>query len=78
MAYADYLHCAVCDRKAIYDANMDYEAAETYNMLGDIAVLCGDCVQSHRLNIEIIPTQRKVADFLEPVEYNKKSTEAEE
>lgn len=25
MAYADYRHCDLCDRKTFYDANLDYD-----------------------------------------------------
>lgn len=41
MAYSDYLHCALCDAKVIYDAEVDY----SYFREGQIAVICADCAR---------------------------------
>ncbi|NIU88870.1 MAG: hypothetical protein GWN56_16895 [Nitrosopumilaceae archaeon] len=47
MAYCDYLHCEVCDKKTIYDANVDYESAN----YSDIKVLCEDCGEKYQILI---------------------------
>jgi len=67
MAYADYLHCAVCDRKAIYDADLDYDSASNpeYGGLYDIAAICHKCAETHSIKIEKTPTLKRVSDFLE-------------
>jgi len=67
MAYADYLHCAVCDRKSIYDAELDYESVnnEESGGLYDIAVICHKCAKTHSIKIENKPTLKRVSDFLE-------------
>ena len=67
MAYADYLHCAVCDRKTIYDADLNYDSAVEYGMLHDIVTLCPDCAKTHSLQVVNAPNDKKCADFL-PVE----------
>lgn len=41
MAYSDYLHCALCDAKVIYDAEVDYSNFRE----GQIATLCKDCTK---------------------------------
>ena len=53
MAYADYMHCAVCDTKVHYDAEVDYEYHECLPV-----VLCDDCLKTH----EIIVRKREVND----------------
>jgi hypothetical protein len=55
MAYADYRHCDVCDSKAFYDSNLNYDLEEypdngLFN-LGDWKVLCRVCVKTHELKI---------------------------
>ena len=66
MAYADYLHCAVCGTKAIYDADLDYEAATgEYGRLYDIAALCKKCMKTHSIVIENKPSNNRIADFLD-------------
>lgn len=67
MALCDYRLCDVCESKAFYDANLDYQrpsedqpayrlAGQTqpFNSLGrvgDWAVLCTDCAKTHRTAI---------------------------
>ena len=41
MAYSDYLHCALCDAKVIYDGAVDYSDFRD----GQIAVICADCAR---------------------------------
>ena len=65
MAYADYLHCAVCDTKAIYDAYVDYENARA----SQIAVLCPKCAVHHRLVVRGAAgdyTELPLQDYLLP------------
>lgn len=47
MAYADYWHCAICDAKAFYDANVDWGSARS----ADVVTLCGECAKNHRIVI---------------------------
>lgn len=47
MAYCDYKHCSVCDCKAFYDANIDWEYQDT----GELKVLCKECAKTHELRI---------------------------
>jgi hypothetical protein len=54
MAYADYTHCDVCDAKAFYDANVDWDESNT----GHKAVLCKKCSLTHTVTIlRVHPTQ---------------------
>jgi hypothetical protein len=63
MAAADYRLCDVCERKAFYDANLNYEQLRypepgvlfngrpSYAQLGYLgawAVLCEDCAKTHK------------------------------
>ena len=64
MAYADYRLCDICGGKAFYDANLNYEfgthkepipveeLVENTNYgidrLGDWAVICLDCANTHK------------------------------
>lgn len=51
MAYADYRHCDVCDAKAFYDSNLDYDFKEHpdtgLHNVGEWKVLCRDCAATH-------------------------------
>ena len=66
MAAADYRLCDVCDGKAFYDANLNYDydsdterprvtGEASYgpplDYLGDWAVLCTDCAKRYRTKI---------------------------
>lgn len=53
MAYFDYLHCAVCESKVLYDADIDYEESNC----GDIKVLCKECIKNN--TIIILPQKEK-------------------
>ena len=65
MAYGDYLHCAVCGTKAIYDAEMNYDSATgEYGSLYDIAALCKECSKTHSICISNEPAKKRIADFL--------------
>ena len=44
MAYVDYTHCGVCDRKVFYDASVDYDY-----QTGDWTALCIACSETHEL-----------------------------
>lgn len=57
MAYADYLHCPICDIKTVYDANIEYE-----NMrVGEIAAICKDCrAKGYRLRVINMKTTKEV------------------
>jgi len=61
MAYADYRLCDLCEEKAFYDANLNYESGrevepgryvrDTFyaiDRLGDWKVLCRDCAKTHK------------------------------
>ena len=48
MAYADYYHCDVCDSKAFYDANVDWEVFEGI----DMRVLCEKCAKDYEVIIK--------------------------
>lgn len=43
MAYADYYHCDICDSKAFYDAQIDWDETR----IGDMKVICKKCAESH-------------------------------
>lgn len=48
MAYADYYLCDICDGKAFYDANVDWEISEGI----DIKVLCPKCAEDYEVVIQ--------------------------
>jgi len=54
MAYADYTHCAVCDVKVFYDAEVDYGVSQ----YGDHKSLCAECNKTHIIVIQnrILPS----------------------
>ena len=56
MAYADYTHCDVCDRKAFYDANINWESQYT----GQVGALCLDCSKTHEL--KVVPRETPLAE----------------
>ncbi len=66
MAYADYMHCAVCDVKVHYDGEVNYE----YHKCMPV-VLCDDCLKIHEIivrkrgvnNNNIPPSERKQNDL---------------
>ena len=64
MAMCDYLLCAKCGCKTIYDAEVDYAGAVKYKMIADIAALCQKCAKTHKLAIVEEPTVTPLADFL--------------
>jgi hypothetical protein len=41
MAYADYRHCDICDRKTFYDANLNYEQGKSV-LASDFARINGE------------------------------------
>jgi hypothetical protein len=57
MAYADYKHCAVCDRKVFYDADCCHSYPEFDEPGGRYeqwereghAALCLDCLKAHKV-----------------------------
>ena len=72
MAMSDYRLCDVCERKAFYDANLNYDqGADVPGMLrngggmmentaldyvGDWGVICTDCAETHEVVIRPKPT----------------------
>jgi len=66
MSGMDYLHCAVCGRKAIYDADLNYDhaASSEYGGLYDIAAICHECAKTHSIKIVEEPTVKRIAYFL--------------
>lgn len=58
MALVDYKLCDVCNSKAFYDANIEdrayratYDKSITSVKPIGIKVLCGDCAETHDINI---------------------------
>lgn len=58
MAMADYRLCDVCERKAFYDANLNYDfgkrmadGSPKLDYLGAWAVLCENCAKTHEVRI---------------------------
>jgi len=58
MAAADYRLCDVCNRKAFYDANLNYDydkrdanGEPSLDYLGAWAVICTDCAKTHEVKI---------------------------
>ena len=43
MALADYYLCDICERKAIYDADIHERWAEA----GDVKIICKKCAETH-------------------------------
>lgn len=52
MAYCDYRHCDVCDAKAFYDANLNYDDNGKLERVGAMKVLCDDCAKTHEVVIK--------------------------
>ncbi len=48
MAYADYMHCAVCDCKVHYDAEVNYD----YHQECSPVVLCEECLKTHEIVVK--------------------------
>ena len=48
MAYADYMHCAVCDAKVHYDAEVNYD----YHPECIPLVLCEECIRTHEIVVK--------------------------
>lgn len=57
MATADYYLCDVCDGKAFYDANLDYDHDDPVlygngsrlGRVGDMRVICVNCAKTHKI-----------------------------
>lgn len=67
MAYADYTHCAVCDAKAFYDANLNWDTeggVQRLDYCGALAALCDDCAKEW----ELVRVKRRTP-HVEGVEY---------
>lgn len=65
MAYAGYTHCAVCDSKAFYDANLNWEHVGdllTLDYCGAMAALCDECAEKWEL-VLVPRTTPKPAGF---------------
>jgi hypothetical protein len=56
MAYGDYQHCAVCDAKTFYDANIDWESQnvclDDYGAPESVVSLCSDCSKTHKIVVQ--------------------------
>lgn len=53
MAYVDYYHCDLCDAKAFYDADVDYDG--TGVGVGHMMVICKDCAKTHEVVVREKP-----------------------
>jgi predicted amidophosphoribosyltransferase len=57
MALADYYLCDVCEAKAFYDANLNYDFDERVSYgcqsklerVGDMKVICDDCAAKYEV-----------------------------
>lgn len=56
MAAADYRLCDICSCKTFYDSNLDYCFVEYpkhgLSRLGDWAVICTECAETHEVIIQ--------------------------
>lgn len=56
MAMADYLRCAVCDRKVYYDGDIDWmDRAQFVGEPSYPTVLCGEHTKTHQLVVQLRP-----------------------
>jgi len=67
MAYCDYIHCAVCDAKAFYDAYIDWDCQNVPVLEGcgdptgvGVLALCKACAETHELVVR--PKESAPAD----------------
>ena len=51
MAMSDYYLCDVCNRKAIYDADI----YERWDEAGAMAIICKGCAKSHAVRVIKLP-----------------------
>lgn len=58
MAYSDYTHCAKCDSKVFYDANVNYS-----DNTGSWYALCKECTNSY----ELVLQDKKTKGLLTPI-----------
>lgn len=72
MAQSDYLTCAVCGDRTIYDADLNYEGSVKHGMIADIATLCPECAKIHRLvirhNMDCRSFDRNRAELITDIE----------
>ena len=60
MASSDYYLCDVCNQKAFYDANLNYDfdnvnpftGALKLDYVGEMKVICIECSKIHKITIE--------------------------
>ena len=45
MAYCDYIHCAVCNSKTIYDAEVNYDYSDGQELIS----LCAECNKKYEI-----------------------------
>lgn len=61
MAAADYQLCNLCNQKTYYDSDLNFDFAENPNFglhnVGDMAVICIKCAETHAVRIVELPTQ---------------------
>lgn len=55
MAYADYIHCAVCDCKTIYDGDVNYDNTEGQELIS----LCAECNKDYEIIVRDRITKNK-------------------
>lgn len=48
MAYVDFQHCAVCDRKTFYDANINWD----WQNVGQVLSLCRECAKKFEVQLK--------------------------
>ena len=56
MAYADYMHCPLCDGKVFYDASINWEYQHVaHGEFGEplsVVALCDDCFKTHEIIVQ--------------------------
>jgi hypothetical protein len=70
MALADYYLCDVCEGKAFYDTNLNYDfdnrvsygCGHKLEYVGNMKVICDDCVKNYDIVLVPRPTPSKGGD----------------
>ena len=61
MAYCDYHHCAVCDGKAFYDAEVNWPSMDVvsdgFGVPISVVALCVSCYQTHQIVVRKRPVK---------------------
>jgi hypothetical protein len=70
MAGADYLRCAQCGNKAIYDAELNYESAVEWGGLADIAAICKEC-HDKGYRLAVVQPKERLSQYVASLVYHK-------